>query len=522
VLLAMGVAVLAPNSVAATSLKFCSEGSPAFLDPAQSNTGTDFDVQDALFERLVAIERGALTRIPGLATSWDISPGNLVYTFHLRAGVKFHTTAWFKPSREFNADDVLFTYQRLIDRNHPFRKAYPTESSYISELGWEKLIAKIEKVDALTVRFTLRQVTAPFLEHLSNTFASVQSAEYAAQLLKAGKARQINTLPVGTGPFVFKSLQKDSNLRLLRNPHYWHGDLPRVDNLVFVVATDRMVRAQKLKAGECDVSALASQNDVAPMRKDPNITVMSVPGNNVGYLTFNTKKPPLDKLEVRQALDMAIDKKRLVDTVFQGAGRVADSPLPSTNWAHDSTLKAVPYNPEQAKALLKKAGVSDITIALWKLPVQRGYNPNGTVMAEMIQADWAKIGVKTTIVTFEWSEYLKRVDAGEHDVAMAGWYSDPDPDGTLALITCGVANKTSQWCVPAYDDLVTKGRQTIDQDKRKALYHTAQGIVMAQLPWSPIAYGDLTVPVRKNVIDFKLSPDGTMRFDGVTVKARSP
>lgn len=514
---AISLGLLAPWAQADT-LKFCSEGSPTYFDPAQSSAGTDFDVHTALFDSLAALERGTQNTVPGLATSWDISADGLVYTFRLRPGVKFHTTPWFKPSRDFNADDVVFTYRRLLDRSLPFRKAYPAESLYVGDLGWEKLIAKVEKIDPLTVRFTLREPTAPFIESTSHPFTSIHSEEYAMQLLKAGKPQQINNLPVGTGPFMFKSFQKDSNVRMVRNPDFWRPEVHRVDNLIFIITTDRNVRIQKLRAGECDISALASQNDALELRKDPNIQIISSPGSNVGYLTFSVIRPPMDKLEVRQALDMAIDKKRLVEAVFQGTGVVANSPLPGSNWANDSKLPATPYDPSKARALLKKAGVNDLTISLWKIPVQRAYMPNGALAAEMIQADWAKIGVKANIVTYEWGEYIRRTTAGEQDAALLGWNANADPNGTLAILTCDSGNNSTKWCNRAYDDLVQKGQRVTDRDTRRAFYGPAQKLVVEQVPWSVLAYGNLNVPARKNVIGFKLPPDGTMRFDGVEVK----
>ncbi|MBC7918265.1 MAG: ABC transporter substrate-binding protein [Rhodoferax sp.] len=508
----------AATAAHASTLRFCSEGSPAFFDPAQSNSGTDFDVQTALFDTLVDIARGTQTRIPGLATAWDISPDGLTYTFHLRPGVKFHTTPWFKPTRDLNADDVVFTYQRLLDRSMPFRKAYPTESAYVGDLAWDKLIASVEKLDPLTVRFKLREPNAPFINGVSATFTSIHSAEYAAQLLKAGKPHLLNTQPVGTGPFIFKSAQKDSNVRMVRNPDFWRPEVYRVDNLIYIVTTDRNVRSQKLKAGECDISALASQNDATELRMDPNIQVISSPGSNIGYLSYQVRRPPLDKLEVRQALDMAIDKKRLVEAVFQGAGTVANSSLPGSNWAHDGKLAATAYDPQKALELLKKAGVSNLTISLWRIPVQRAYNPNGALTAEMIQADWAKIGVKAHIVTYEWGEYIKRMNAGEHEAGMAGWNADAEPNGVLSLLVCDGGNNNSKWCNTAYDELVLQGRRTTDREKRKVLYASAQKIVAEQVPWSVLGYGNLNVPARKNVIGFKLPPGGTMRFDGVEVK----
>jgi dipeptide transport system substrate-binding protein len=192
--------------------------------------------------------------------------------------------------------------------------------------------------------------------------------------------------------------------------------------------------------------------------------------------------------------------------------------LPGSNWAHDDKLAATVYDPERAKELLRKAGVSNLTISLWKIPVQRAYMPNGALAAEMIQADWAKIGVKANIVTYEWGEYIKRTTAGEQDAALLGWNANADPNGTLGILTCDSGNNSSKWCNRTFDDLVQKGQRVTERDKRQAFYGPAQKIVTEQVPWSVLAYGNLTVPARKNVVGFKLPPDGTMRFDGVNVK----
>src|ERR1700761_5565105 len=162
------------------TLVYCSEGSPAGFDPAQYTTGTDFTANTfTVYNRLVEFERGGTKVEPGLAESWDVSPDGKTYTFHLRHGVKFQTTTYFKPSREFNADDVVFTFTRMLDPTMPFNKAYPAQFPYFTDMGLDKLIAKVEKVDPYTVRFTLKEVNAPFIQNMAMEFASIQSAEYA-------------------------------------------------------------------------------------------------------------------------------------------------------------------------------------------------------------------------------------------------------------------------------------------------------------------------------------------------------
>lgn len=165
--------------------------------------------------------------------------------------------------------------------------------------------------------------------------------------------------------------------------------------------------------------------DIARMKEDKNITLLEQPGLNVGYLSFNTEKKPLDDVKVRQALTYAVNKEAIIKAVYQGAGQAAKNLIPPTMWGYNDDVKDYTYDPEKAKQLLKEAGLEKgFTIDLWAMPVQRPYNPNARRMAEMIQADWAKIGVQAKIVTYEWGEYLKRAKAGEHQSVMMGWTGD--------------------------------------------------------------------------------------------------
>ncbi|WP_373322419.1 ABC transporter substrate-binding protein [Chitinimonas viridis] len=516
-------ATFAATAGQAAVLKYCSEGSPEGFDPGQFTSGTTMDATaQAIYNRLVQFERGGTKVVPALAESWTISPDGLQYTFKLRRGVKVHTTEYFKPTRDFNADDIVFTYERMISKEHPFRKAYPTEFPYATDMGLDENIAKVEKLDDLTVKFTLKKVDAPFLQNIAMDFASVLSAEYANQLLKEGKPTQINTLPIGTGPFVFKSYQKDAVIRYTANKQYWNKADIKLDGLIFAITTDGAVRAQKLKAGECDLMAHPKPADLAGLKADPKLKMMNQAGFNVGYLGYNVEHKPLDNVAVRRALDMAINKKAIIDAVYQGAGQVASNPMPPTQWSYNKNLKDAAYNPEMAKAMLAKAGVKDLSITLWAMPVQRPYNPNGKLMAEMIQADWAKIGVKGVITSYEWGEYLKRAKNGEHDTVLVGWTGDNgDPDNWLGtLLSCDAVggNNYSRWCNKEFNDAVVKAKQVNDQKERTKLYEKAQEIFKREVPWTTVAHSTVYVPMNKKVEGFKVSPFGNFAFYGVSIK----
>ncbi|WP_439887553.1 ABC transporter substrate-binding protein [Pseudomonas sp. MBLB4123] len=513
--------MFAASHATASHLVFCAEGSPAGFDPGQYTTGTDFDAaSETLFNRLAQFERGSTRAVPALATRWEISDDGLLYTFHLRPGVKFHSTDYFTPSREFNADDVLFTFNRMLDKHHPFRKAYPSEFPYFTDMGLDKNIAKVERLDELTVTFTLNRVDAAFIQNLSMNFAAIHSAEYAAQLLAQGKAHLLNQKPIGTGPFVFKRYQKDAQIRFTGNPDYWRPGEVKIDNLIFAINTDASVRAQKLKAGECQITLNPRPADLESLQQDPNLAVPSAPGFNLGYIAYNVTRAPFDKREVRLALDMAVNKPAIIAAVYQGAGQLAVNAMPPTQWSYDESIQGHAYDPQKAKELLQAAGVQEGTeITLWAMPVQRPYNPNAKLMAEMLQADWAKVGIEARIVSYEWGEYIKRAHAGEHDAMLIGWTGDNgDPDnwlGTLYGCDSVNGNNFSKWCDAGYDKLVKQAKSITDPGQRSELYKQAQQIIQQQVPISPIAHSTVYQPMRKTVQDFKISPFGRNSFYGV-------
>ncbi|MFA0936424.1 ABC transporter substrate-binding protein [Pseudomonas tremae] len=522
-LLGASLLASAPFAHAASNLVFCSEGSPAGFDPGQYTTGTDFDASaETIFNRLSQFERGGTAVVPGLATKWDISEDGLTYTFHLREGVKFHTTPYFKPTREFNADDVLFTFNRMIDKDMPYRKAYPTEFPYFTDMAMDTNITKIEKVDDHTVKFVLGKVDAAFIQNMAMSFASIQSAEYAAKLLKEGKPELINQQPIGTGPFVFQRYQKDSQIRYKGNKEFWDPSRVKIDQLIFAIVTDASARMQKLKANECQVSVNPRPADLAKLKEDKSLQIIEKTGFNLGYISYNVRHEPLGKLEVRQALDMAVNKKAIINAVYQGAGQLAVNAMPPTQWSYDDSIKDAPYNPEKAKELLRAAGVKEGTeLTLWAMPVQRPYNPNAKLMAEMLQADWSKVGIKVKIVSYEWGEYLKRTKNGEHDISLIGWTGDNgDPDNWLGtLYSCAAigGNNYSMWCDEKYDHLVKAAVAVTDREQRTDLYKQAQRYLKEQVPITPIAHSTVNQPLRAEVRDFHVSPFGRNNFSGVSI-----
>ncbi|MFQ6021525.1 MAG: ABC transporter substrate-binding protein [Acidiferrobacterales bacterium] len=510
-------------SVPAKTLVYCSEGSPEGFNPSLYTAGTTFDVSSRqIFNRLVEFERGTTKIVPALAESWDVSDDGLVYTFHLRKGVKFQTTKFFKPTRDFNADDVLFSFNRQLKKDHPYHKVSGGGYEYFNSMDMPNLLKSVEKVDDHTVRFTLNVPEAPMIANLGMDFASILSAEYAQKMQVVGTPEKVDLNPVGTGPYQRVSYQKDAVIRYQAHPDYWGGKAA-IDKLIFAITPDPAVRYAKLKAGECHVMPYPNPADLEAMEKDPDIKLLRQEGLNVGYLAFNTEKKPFDNKLVRQAINYAINKQAIIDAIYLGAGAPAKNPIPPTIWSYNDAVRDYPYNPEKAKELLSEAGYPDgFETDLWAMPVQRPYNPNARRMAELMQADLGKVGIKAKIVTFEWGEYLKRSKQGEHQMILLGWTGDNgDPDNFMyVLLGCAAAKgaNRARWCHKPFDDLLVEAKRTADVAKRTALYKKAQLIFKEEAPWFTIAHSVVFKPVRKEVADFKIDPFGGHVFYGVDLK----
>lgn len=515
----MTTLTIASHSVAkpAKSLIFCAEAAPEGFDPPAWDAASTNNVTRQIFETLVGFKPGGVEIVPELAEKWSISDDGLTYTFNLRKGVTFHTTPYFKPTRNFNAEDVVFTFKRLLDPNHPFNKGY--RSQYIGSVnsGLADIIKSVSKTDDYTVIIELNKPNAPFISMLAMTVGSIMSAEYAENLLKNNQQNQINIKPIGTGPFAFKEYRKDASIRFESHPSHWDNQ-QKIAQLIFTISTDPNVRMQKLKQEECDIASSIPENVIDDLMAAKNIKIAETGAMNISYLAFNLKRENLAKKPVRVALDIAIDRDSIFKALFpKGGATQAVNPYPDTILGSNTDNKNE-YNPEKAKQLLIEAGYPDgFQIDLWALPVQRPTNPNGKLMAQMIQQDWAKIGVKANIRSFEWAEYLKRAGDGEHDVYMSGWTSDSgDPDDFLyGSLACAVSKEGQRFCNPEFDALLEQGRLVADPTKRAEIYSKALAIFKAERPWITMAHSKIYIPMNKKVQGFVMNPNGGFIFKSV-------
>jgi peptide/nickel transport system substrate-binding protein/dipeptide transport system substrate-binding protein len=304
---------------------------------------------------------------------------------------------------------------------------------------------------------------------------------------------------------------------LQANPDYW-GRPQRTSQLIFVITRDPNVRVQKLLARECQVIAAARDQDVPALQRRADIRLEQAQALNISYLSYNMQRAPTQLRAVREALDIAIDRDAIFRVMFpRGDAVQAVSAFPPAVPGHDKTLRNE-HDPARAKALLAEAGYAQgFEIDLWALPLARPTNPNGQLLAQMLQADWARIGVRARIKTYEWGEYLKRAKKGEHDVYMSGWTGDTaDPDDFLSPnLTCAANAGGVKFCHAGFDRLVEQARGSTDPAQRAELYRQAQAIFRLERPWSPIAHSTIYIPMLREVQGFVMSPSGKVDFEDV-------
>ena len=514
---------LAPLAHAAT-LSVCTEASPEGFDVVQYNSlSTTNASADVLMNRLVDFDAQAGKLVPSLAQSWSVSPDGLEYTFKLRPGVKFHTTAYFTPTRELSAEDVRFSFERMLDPANAWHKIAQSGFPHAQSLQLPQLIKKIETPDAQTVRFTLAHPDSTFLPALSMGFTSIYSAEYADKLLKAGTPELMNSQPIGTGPFVFTRFQKDAVVRYKANPDYFAGK-PAVDGLIYAITPDANVRLQKLRRNECQIALSPKPLDVDAATKDPALKVAQTPAFMTAFVAINSQHPPLDKPEVRQAINLAFDRDTYLKAVFENSAQAANGIYPATTWGYAKQLPGYAHDPQKARDLLAKAGLKDgFSTTIWTRPTGSVLNPNPSLGAQLLQADLAKVGIKADIRVIEWGELIRRAKAGEHDLLFMGWAGDNgDPDNFLTpQFSCAAVKSGTnfaRYCDKTLDSLISEGKTLSDQDKRSALYQKAQALIQQQAVWLPLAHPTAYALTRKDVQGYQVSPFGRQDFSTVSVK----
>ena len=502
---------------ASKKLIYCSEGSPSFFNPQLASDGPSFDASTEIYDRLVEFERKTGGIKPGLAQSWSISKDKLTYTFKLRKNISFHHTPYFKPSRFLNADDVIFSFNRQMQKKHNYHLVNGGSYPYFNSLGMGGLIKELIKADPYTIKFVLNKRDATFLINLAMEFSSILSKEYADQLLKIKKPESLDFRPIGTGPFIFKQYIKDSVIRLESNQNYFRGS-SRLGGVIIAIVPDTSVRFQKLKVGECDIISQPSPLDLQAMKKHSHIKLVGGKRYNIAYLAMNVTKGPFKKLKVRQAVHHALNRPLYIQAIYQGYAELAKNPYPSNLWSYNHQVKDYEYSIKKARQLLKQAGYEKgFKTTIWTLPIARPYNPNGKKMGELMQEDLSKVGIQVKLVSYDWPTYISRSDKGEHEMIQLGWTSDNgDPDNFLrVLLSCDSVSSgvnVARWCYPPFDHIIKKALRMLNQKTRIGLYKKAQAIFKRQAPWVTIAHTYDYAAMLKKVQGYIHTPFGSKSF----------
>ena len=491
------------------------------FNPQLDNSGTTVDASShQLYDRLLDFNSQTRQMEPSIAESWRVSRDGLTYTFQLRKDVVFHQTDYFTPSRPLNADDVLFSINRWRLTSHPYHKVTSDEYPYFTSLGLDRLIKDVRRVNGYRIEISLNKPDSSFLANLATDFAIILSAEYARNLLDTGKAINIDKYPIGSGPFKFVSYRKNRHIRFAKHQAYWRHS-QAAQQLIYDITPSSSLRLAKLMTGECDVISLPAHSELDIIREQEELVLDEKPGLNVGYWAFNTEKPPFDKPEVRRALSMAIDKTTILEAVYFGSAIKAHGLIPPSSWAYRDDVKDNSYNPILAKELLRANGIEPgFTMDIWAMPVERAYNPNALMMAELIQGYLEQLDINVQIVSFDWSLFRKRLDTGAHDSVLIGWSADNgDPDNFYRpLLSCDAiasGSNRAKWCNQTFDDIIDEALTYSDLDTRTALYQTANAIVADQIPLVPIAHAYRYQAYRDNLVNMQINPFGGIRFGNV-------
>lgn len=504
------------KKVEVVTLTFAKAGDVVKLDPADVTDGESITVMNNIFEGLIRYKPGTTELEPWLAEKWDVSPDGKVFTFYLRKGVKFHD------GTDFNADAVVFSFERQRDPNHPFHKY--GEWEYWSWCFNE--IEKVEKVDDYTVKITLSEEFAPFLTTMAMFTVYIVSPKNHEKW-----GAEASSHPVGTGPFKFVEWVKDDHITLEKFENYW-GPKPKIDKLIFKVIPDASVRLLELQKGTIDGMEFPNPDDLEKIKGDKNLTLLTQPGLNIGYLAFNLGQdtpgydPKLSDVRVRKAIYHAINRQDIIEHLYKGTAVVAKNPLPPTLWGYNDEIVDYEYNPDKAKELLKEAGYPNgFETNLWAMPVARPYMFDPQKIAEAIQSDLAKVGIKAKIVTYDWGTYLDKTEGGEHAMCLLGWTMDyPDPDNILYVLldpdaaTVGSAGNVAFYRNDKVHELNMLARKTYDIKEREKYYKEIQRIVHEDIPWVPLAHAQQMVVFRSNVKGFVLYPTGDYHFDTVYIE----
>ena len=434
--------------------------SPVGLDPALTTAFSSVAIYEQMYSSLATLDYATNKVKPDLAESWKQVEPNTV-EFKLRQGVKFHG------GREVTAEDVKYTYDRLMDE----KLAVPLRS-YLGP-G-----VKTQVVDKYTVRVSNDAVYAPLVSVLADRRPTAIVDREVVE-----KNGDLKNADAGSGPFKLVEYTPDVKVILERNPTYWEKDLPILERIEFRIIPEETARLAAIRAGDVDMTILKDPKNARLLKDDKNINLNDVPSFWRSASPFNTTRKPLDDVRVRQAISYAIDRQEIINTVLLGDG-VPTGPLPpgEGEWAIPVNAENFPtyqYNPDKARALLKEAGAEGLKISIQAAPA---YAPD-IPTAQVLQAQLKKVGIDLQIQQMEWAAVLQAQRDNNFDLNLTFNTNRPDPDTYLSVAHSKFGQNWGKYANPKMDELLDKGRTTTDLAQRKAIYADAQKLFATELPY---------------------------------------
>jgi peptide/nickel transport system substrate-binding protein len=454
------------------------------FDPIKSAQNVDNWVFSNVFDVLVRVDKTGTKLEPGLAESWTISEDGLTYTFTMR-------DAKFSDGSPITAKDAAFTLLRIRDN----------QGSLWSDSF--KVIETAEAKDDKTLVVKLKTPSAPFLSTLALPNVSVIPQKGMEALGEEAFAEK----PIASGAFVVKEWRRGDRVILEKNPNFWQADRVKLDGVEWISVPDDNTRMLNVQAGQLDTAIFVPFSRVEELKKDPNLNVEIDTSTREDHLLINHEHGALAKKEVRQALDMAIDKKAIVDTVTFNLGEVAYSYVPKGSLYHYADNLQRPYDPEKAKQMLADAGASGLTLNY----VVNAGNETDEQIAVLLQQQLLKAGVTVNLQKVDPSQSWDMLIAGDYDISVMYWTNDildPDQKTTFVLGHDTNMNYMTRYKNDQVKDLVAAARLEQDPAKREAMYVDLQKMAKADVNWIDLYYSPYINVTRKNIQNFYQNPLG--------------
>ena len=464
-------------------------------------TSNNYMVPLNVFDRLVEVEvkDGKSEIVPSLAKSWDISEDGKTYILHLMEGVKFHN------GEDFKADDVVYSLNRIVTVQGAVNSGFVSQIEGFDELanGAATELSGVKAIDDYTVEINLKEPYAGFLASLAAAPVSILDEKTTTE---AGDKFGIEPeFTVGTGPFKLKEWKLNEGIELVKNENYWK-EAPKIDGVEIKVVTDTETQNIMYRNGELDILDLDYMVDYIPTYKQEfKDNLVSVPRVGITYFTFNENIEPLNNVNIRKALSMAIDRQAIVDSMYNGTASIENGIFPKGLIGHNENIEAIEYNTEKAKEILAAEGYPngfDMEIA-----IDSASSDTTKSVLEIISEQLSEIGVNASLKTYDESTWLATRKAGELGSFMSIWTADyNDPDNFIYTFF-GTDENTKLRSLNYKDkeviDRVAKARAIINEDERIKEYQALEKkIISEDRAWLPMYAKEHYFALGKNISNF--------------------